>query len=269
MDGSLSTALILGAVALSEGIRVTPTGAVVLRRLLAGPWTPEEPLPLGRGFTLPSLASPFTVAVVVPPAQADADPPALVAALRDRVDAVGSSVRALRVLGAASLVLLVIGVPLLTARSGWFGLLAALGSLVLLAAAQAVLLHRALRRVGGGGRSAALTAAKVLWPFTTPRSAEILLDATVRGVPPLVVARALLHGDEFHRLVRPLAYDVVMDRDAADAATLRGLCDTTELRTIIAHPPEGATTFCPRCAAGYANSIRSCVECDMVPLVAA
>jgi hypothetical protein len=267
VDGSLSTALILGAVAMSEGIRVTPSGAVVMHRLLAGPWKHVEPLALGRGFTLPSVASPFTVAVVVSPVVADTDPRAQVTVLHERMAATRTLVTWLRLLGAVSATTLVVGVPWLTARAGWFGLVASLTALLALAVVQAWLIRHALRRLGSAKSIA--TAVRVLWPFTTPRSAELVLDAAVAGIPPLVAARALLREGEFRRTVRSLAYDVVHQRDAPEGDSLRALCDPDELRAIIADRPEESERYCPRCAAGYAPGIRECAECLTVPLVGA
>ena len=266
MDPSLSTGLILGAVALAEGIRATPADALVMHRVLAGPWTRTEPLPLGRGFTLPSVA-PFSVAIVAARRPLDGDPRAMVGVLRDRMAKAKVPIALLRVFGAASLAMLAIGVPLITARAGWFGLVASLAAVLLLSVVQAMMAYRALRQAAFA-RAALGASMRVLWPFTTPRSAEVVLDALASDMPPLVAARALMPDEEFGRAVRSLAYDLMHDREAADATMLRALCDPAELRAIVARAPDEDGWFCPRCGAGYAPRIGECRECEEVPLVA-
>ena len=173
----------------------------------------------------------------------------------------------LRVLGAASFVMLAIGVPLATARAGWFGLATSLVTVLVLSVVQALVVYRALSRAGFAG-AAFGASMRLLWPFTTPRSTEVLLDALVSDMPPLVAARALMPDEEFGRAVRSLSYDVMHDRDAADATMLRALCDPAELQAIVARSPGADDWFCPRCGAGYASRIRECHECEDVPLVA-
>jgi hypothetical protein len=237
----------------------------VIHRVLAGPWARTEPLALGRGFTLPSV-SPFTVAIVAPQRSFSGDPRAMVDVLRERMTHARVLVAILRVLGATSFAMLAIGVPLATARAGWFGLVASLAAVLVLSVVQALVVYRSMRRAGFE-RAASGASLRLLWPFTTPRSAEVLLDALVSDMPSLVVARALMPAEEFCRAVRSLAYDVMHDRDAVDATMLRALCDPAELHAMVARPPLEDAWFCPRCGAGYASRISECGECQGVALV--
>ena len=268
MTDGVSTALILLAVALSEGIRLTPDGSIVVRRVLFGGWRRVEPLALGRGFTLPGAPTPFVLALVALPSVV---PPSGIrratTRLRARLRRARVSVALLRALGAVSLLVLVLGVPLATARSGWWGLAVSLATMLALALAQSVVLYAATRRAGGSRGRSAKNAIRVLWPFTTPRGAELLLDQVIDGTPPLVVARALLVPAAFADAVRPLAYDVLHARAEADGELLRALCGVEALEGIVSARPAEADRYCPRCASGFQPGIAECSECEAVPLV--
>lgn len=269
MSDGVSTALILLAVALSEGIRLVPAGAVVMRRVFWGEWHRTDPLELGRGFAMPAVAIPFVVAVVVPAAEVPRYGVVRAASrLHARLRRVRLALTFLRALGAASMLVLAFGIPYATYRSGWWGLIVSLGAVLVLAAVQAALSFSAVRRSGCDARSGFRSAIRVLWPFSTPRSAEYVLEQVVAGVPPLVAARALLPDMEFDRMVRALAYDVLQrGRDDADATLLRRLCGTEQLRRIVDARPADAPRFCPRCAAGYESRVSECMDCGAVPLV--
>src|SRR5687768_2641214 len=62
-----STVLILAAITWLDGVRRVHADALVLRRVLGGPWTVAKPVDAGRTWRLVAWWSPFTLGLVIPP----------------------------------------------------------------------------------------------------------------------------------------------------------------------------------------------------------
>jgi hypothetical protein len=269
MNEGLSTALILAALTTFEGVRQVPHEAIVLRQALAGPWRHVQPLRFGRSFALPAAGVPLFVSIVVRPGDNGLAVSRVATRLRARLRRVGKIVAALRVLGLCSLGVLIGGLPYLTGRSGVWGLLVCLATLLVLSVAQAAGTYAGMRRAGATVRISAQTSARVLWPFSTPWAAGHVLQQAVAGAAPAIAAHVMLENADFRKLVRPMAYDVLRNSAGIGGEALRALCGTETLRSIVRTPPEHEANFCPRCASGYEHRVLECMECEGVPLVGA
>src|SRR2546422_11334719 len=90
-------------------------------------------------------------------------------------------------MGAAELVVLVLGLPLALQRFGALGFFVALGAVVLLCLTIFTALFFSARSLGRRWR----WAFPFLSPFAAPKAAEALLEEAGGGGPPPVVGRAL------------------------------------------------------------------------------
>jgi hypothetical protein len=272
-----STVVILAAITWLDGLRRVPDGALVLQCVLHGPWTvaDEEPDPR---WQLVSWWSPLQLALVVPrggvvpgvdaPRQALTDD-----ALAERLSRSRYLIATLRVLGAVTIVGIVLGIPGAVARSGAWGFFVALLGVLLLSFVTWVVVAVSMKRDGRSWRRAMGIAAPLLYPFTTPRAAELVLAEAIAGAPPIVVARQLLGRAGFLAWVRPHAYDALRGRaKPIDAATLTSLLGRPSLTAIVGATPaqcEPGEGYCPRCARTYRPGTPTCAHCDGLRLVAA
>jgi len=260
------TAGILAIVALSEGIRVVPRGAIVLERP-RGRWRIAHIFELGSGMHLVSWCIPWTLPAVV--TEADVEPGearSRAAALPERIALVDRHVTALRIVGALILIVLIAG--LLYAASHWsgIGLLAALAVLLALSIAQALLTRSALARLGESHRTT--DALRMLWPFSGPRAPQLVLERAIAGVPPLLAARTLVEQGEMLRSMRERVFDAVRGEHDAESAELLALYDRADLERFLATPVAGdGEPFCPRCASIYRAGSSLCGDCDGIALV--
>jgi hypothetical protein len=201
------TSAILAFLLWVEGLRRVPAGALVLRRLLAGPWRAGALAPNG-GPSAVAWWPPLTLSLVVPPADGP-DGDAVAARLASRLGRALPLVGVLRVLAGAALLALVVGVPVAARRYGAYGLLAGVAGLLALTLACATVAFVAFRRLGAGRAAAVRLGAPLAWPISAPSAPERLLAYAVAGAPPVAVAAALLPAAHFARWVRPFAYDAL------------------------------------------------------------
>jgi hypothetical protein len=269
-----STALVLAAITWLDGIRPVQADALVLRRVLGGPWTVATPADAGRTWRLVAWWSPFTLGLVIPPggtAGVDAAAEGTDEAIATRIAHCRRILVALRALGMVGLAVLVVGLPAAAARFGAWGFVAALGAVLLLSVATSITTLRALTRLGCGWHDAARTAAPLLWPFSAPHAYEVVLAHAVAGAPPLLVARRLLGVAGFGSWIRPQAYDALRgDVRSSDATTLATLIGPSDLAAIVSSPPAhcgAGECYCRRCARVYRAGTDACAECGGLRLV--
>jgi len=248
------TIVFLALLTLIEGVRRVPRGSVVLHRVLSGQWTVEPP-EAGELVRLLAWWSPLMSAIVLAPREkyprTDADVV--------RVRSLYTALFDLRVLGIVELVALVLGVPFALQRFGALGFLVALGAVLLLCLTIFAALAFSAHGLGKPWRAALRWALPYMSPFAAPRAADVLLEETLREVPPSVVTRALLPGDAFLRWVRPIVYDARNGREV-DGRLLEGL-NLNELGVSLASQ-NGSGMWCPRCGATFVQG-ESCSECDI------
>ena len=277
MDWGATAAL--AAIAWTNGVQRVPAGAVVLRRVLGGPWAPLAVDVRRTRWQVVGWWAPLTASLVL---RAGATGAPLTVAwarrLERRVEArlrrARPFVRALRVMGALELASLVFGVPWGATRFGVWGLAGGVAAVLLLATITAATALLALRRTGVAWKTAARAALRLLSPFGAPRAADVLLERVVRDAPPELVARAVLPREAFASFIRPRAFDATR---AARPATgedggrvLRTMIGAEFLAAVVAAPPlerRDGEAYCPRCAALYDAGVRACGDCDGVALV--
>jgi hypothetical protein len=165
----------------------------------------------------------------------------------------------LRILGVVELLALVVGVPFALRRFGALGFFAALGVVLVLCLTIFTALAFSARGLGKPWRAALGWAFPYLSPFAAPRGAEVLLEETLRDVPPSVASSALLPADAFLRWVRPLAYDARNGREV-DRRLLEGLNLNALGASLTSH--NGPGMWCPRCGATFVQG-EACSECDI------
>jgi len=252
---SLLTAGILAVVALSEGVRVVPFGALVLERPF-GRWRIARTFELGSGMHLVSWCIPYTLPALLSSAPIH-DVAGETGRVRERFATVESRVRTTRVFGGLILLVLVVGLPYSASHWSGLGLLGALALLLGLSVAQMLTTRTALRDLGepAGG------AWRLLWPFSAPRAPQMLQERAFAGFSPTLVAHALLDDDDFLRSMRPLVYDAT--HTLASSSDILALYDRATLRAFIERPvAEDGQPYCPRCAALYRAGTARCSDCD-------
>jgi hypothetical protein len=272
------TVVLLAAVTWLDGVRRVPAGALVLRRMLADRWTVAESADPERTWRLVSWWSPFTLALVVPPGgiatSAGSPGEPTDDALAARLTRSGRALLALRVLGASVLVGIVIGIPAAVARFDSWGFAAGVAAVLLLALATAGAASCVVRALGHPWRRATRIAAPLLWPFSAPRAAEVVLEHAIAGAPPLMVARRLLGAAAFASWIRPQAYDALRGEGSTheDAAAVLTLVGRSGLAAIVQTAPahcEPGEAYCARCARVYRAGTASCAHCQAVALARA
>jgi hypothetical protein len=225
---------------------------------LFGPWSVGPPEP-GERLRLLSWWSPLMSTIVLAPRQkyrrTDAD------AVRTQLEGreLYTALFDLRILGVVELLALVVGVPFALRRFGALGFFAALGVVLVLCLTIFTALAFSARGLGKPWRAALAWAFPYLSPFAAPRGAEVLLEETLRDVPPSVASSALLPADAFLRWVRPLAYDARNGREV-DRRLLEGLNLNALGASLASH--NGPGMWCPRCGATFVQG-EACSECDI------
>jgi hypothetical protein len=269
-----STVVILAAVTLLDGVRRVPEGALVLRRVLMGEWAvvDREAEP---GLRLVSSWSSFTLPLIIPSGGIpDADTPreSTDDALDARLVRARRVMALLRLLGAAVVLSIILGVPAAIARFDAWGLAASLAAVMFLSTVTAIVVACTMRSSGRSWRRAMRIAAPLLYPFSAPRAAELVLGYAVAGTAPLMVARSLLGATAFAAWVRPHAYDAMQGGALTqDPRGLVALIGQSGLAKIVGTPPALCATgerYCPRCARVYRADTTACPECQELPLVA-
>jgi hypothetical protein len=271
VSSATSAALLLAVVALSDGLRLLPAGAIVACRVLFGDWAVDRVNAEQRVRPrLITWCSPLALPVVLHGGvESSLSLGRRLTRFRARMRRTRSLVGALRLGGVLILTTLIGGVPWLTARWGVWGFLLGLSALLWLCLVQGVTAMVAFRRAGVGVTRALLTTVKYLWPFTGPRAAEDVLHQVARDVPPLILLRELLPGDAFGHFVRPLLFDaVVRGAQTPAVAELRAHLGAASVASIVNEPPRqrDGDAFCPRCGASFSRRAGPCSDCAEVEL---
>lgn len=258
-----STASLLAAVVLLEGLRRVPPGALVLRAGLTRQW---EPVALEPGLRVVSWFAPVSSTVILP-VQLEAAPPDA-ADFSERLRRIRLFALLLTALGWLSLVSLVLGLPLAAAHFGGWGFLLAAAGLMLLAIMVTGFTTWGLSRTNMRFTAALRASLPLLSPFASGRAAEVLLEGATRGVSSLRVARTLMPETTFVRWVRPRVFDAER-RKAEDPELTLVLSPAERVGFLNAIPAEevGGASFCPRCGHAYDRESGSCPDCnvDLVP----
>jgi hypothetical protein len=273
VDSASTAAAFFALIALSDGLRLLPAGAIVVSRMALGEWVVTwgaAPHPATGGLRLITWCSPLLLPAVL----SDAADPSLapsrrVARFRARMRRTRSYVAALRVGGILTLAALIAGIPWLTSRSGIWGLLVGVSLVLWLCVAQTVVAIAAFRRTGLTRGTAMLASVKFLWPFSAPRAAEEVMGRAIAGAPSLVVLHELLPSETFRRFARPLLFDaVVRGEQSGQVADLRGFLGESEVALIMNGPPVSpdGDAYCPRCGASFYRVARFCSDCPGVEL---
>jgi hypothetical protein len=273
LDSASTAGVFLAVIAVADGLRLLPAGAIVVSRIAFGDWSVawvNPDLRTGGQLRLITWCSPLLLPQVLG-GTADAAMPLgrRLARFRKRARRTRSYVAALRIGGILTLAALVIGIPALTARSGIWGLLFGVAVVLGLSVMQAVLATAALRRTGASIGRAMLWSAKYLWPFSAPRAAEDVMSRVTAGVPPLILLGELLPPETFRRFARPLLFDaVVRDEQTEGVAALRAHMGESQVAEILSGPPSerDGDAFCPRCEASFYRGAHFCSDCAGVEL---
>jgi hypothetical protein len=256
-----STVGVLAVVVLLDGLRKVPVEAVILRSVLGGPWYPVDSSGLRPGWRIVSLWPPICRHIVLSRRVESLDPPNVVG----RLHALGWSAPALTALGWLSLGALVLGVPIAAARFGGWGFVGGAAITELVAVVSAVIAFAALRRLDFPRSAAARRAAVLLSPFAAPRAGELVLEAAVEDLQPVVVLRSLLSDAAFDAWLRPRAYDAIQGNPDS---MLRADLAREPLAVVVgARPPGVSGLYCPRCGQSYRDGAAACAGCEGVGLV--
>lgn len=275
-----SSVAILALLMGMEGVRSVPPGALVLRRMLVGPWRvlPQDPYGAGgwRGWRLVALWPPFAMPLILPRRDGPDHQDWMLAppSVRQALHCTRRQRALLRVLGGAVVIATVLGVPWALMRFGAWGFVGALGTVFVLALGSSILATVCLRRLGAPWRDALRLSRPFLSPFSAPRAAETVLHYTIRELPPLVAAHTLLDSATFAHWVRPAAYDAL---HPPATMTTPGTRDSVEivlgrdlLTAAVATPPPGVRPgeqYCPRCASVFREGVQDCTDCGAIALV--
>lgn len=270
MLNSVATAAILYGITFAEGLRQLPADAIVLRRLAFGHWRFVRRVEIGAGLRLVSWCLPVSLPLVMLRESSSASGAEIlerVEQMRARIAETRLWLGILRILGLLTLLLLVLGVPVVVERNGLFGLVLGVVVLLELTLVQAIWAGWLLKRLGASGRSVATASLKLLNPFAVQRAPEVVLARIVADVPALAAAHELLGEEEFVRAFRPLLYDALYGDASRDAVTFLA---EERVGSLLRTPPPGQTNgaFCPRCESQFAIRAGFCADCGVVPLIA-
>jgi hypothetical protein len=263
----LSTVAVLAAVLWLDGWRRLPDDALVVRRVLFGPWRVAAPSARLGSFAFlawwPPLVIPYVVGTATPDSQPRWTFDVGVARATRRLHRVRWDVGVVRFLGAFLVFWIALVIPLLTARSGVEGLVRGIASAFLLAATVAVLTMNALRSLGLRWRRAVRRAVPLFSPFGASRAPEIVIDAAMMDVGPLAMLRALQGDEAFRSWLRPFAYDELHGRQAWPAT---GALPRAVLEHAVAAPDASTERYCARCGRTYRHDVTICSDCADTPL---
>lgn len=260
-------------IAVSDGLRLLPAGAIVVCRLAFGDWSVAWPSAGGHDASrlrLVTWCSPLLLPVVAAVA-ADASLPLRrrVVRFRARMRRTEAYVAVLRIGGVAILVALIAGIPWLTARSGAWGLLLGISLVVSLCVLQTVIAIGAFRRTGATFGRAAVASVRYLWPFSAQRAAEDVLHRAAADVPQMILMHELLPPETFRRFARPSLFDAIVRHEARhEVAMLRGHLGEALVAEIVNRPPSDGDgdAYCPRCGTNFYRGARFCSDCSGVEL---
>ncbi|HEY7505826.1 MAG TPA: hypothetical protein VH700_17130 [Gemmatimonadales bacterium] len=253
---------VFAALVLLEGLRRVPAGALVLTGSGPGGWRPQGEPELRPRWRLISWWSPVAPALLLPPLEGA--PLLQRGDIEARLHLVRRLAPWLTVSAAATLLALIFGLPVVTARFGAVGFLTGTAVVLALAVINGAAGRSALRRLGPAPHRARILA----WcsPFAAGRVLEGVFEAALTGASPAQAVRALAGETVFATWCRSRAYDVVFQ--GAEDPDLHAAADRATLEAIVASPPRagaGGVSFCPRCAATWRLHSDACPACA-VPL---
>jgi hypothetical protein len=263
----LATAGILAAVALLDGLRTVPAGAVVLRRFPWKTWHVAMVEGTRARLRLVGWWPPLSRSLVLPAGGAPERRGFEVAA---RLDRLRPWIRLLEAGGFVALIGLVLGVPLSTAWAGAWGLLGSVGALFAWALALAMVSAVVLARVGVPSRTAAGHVARLLSPFAAAGAAELVQERALAGASPVAAAESLLPAESFAVWIRPRAYDLARGRSRdPELDALHPRDHWERLVSAAPAPAGGGPAYCPRCGAWYREIAETCADCEGIALTPA
>ena len=273
MDSASTAAAFLAVIAVSDGLRLLPAGAIVVCRLAFGDWSVTWASAAGHAgsrLRLVTWCSPLLLPVVVA-VEADAPLPLRrrVVRFRARLRRTRGYVAVLRIGGAAILLALIAGIPWLTARSGAWGLLLGISLVVLLCVMQTVIAIAAFRRAGVAFGRGAVASVRYLWPFSAQRAAEDVMQRATSDVPQMILMHELLPPETFRRFARPILFDAIVRHEARhEVAMLRAHLGEALVAEIVNRPPSDrdGDAYCPRCGTSFYRGARFCSDCAEVEL---
>jgi hypothetical protein len=252
---------------LLEGLRRVPAGGLVIRRLGWSGWkSADEPEPRTR-WKLVSWWSPLAPALVLPPFSDVAKLSSV--ELANRLEIARRAAPWLAAAGGLTLIGLVLGVPLASARFGALGFFAGAGIVLALAITTALAGGWTLRRLRPGSPADRRQVLGWCSPFASGRVLEGVYHAALAGASPAQALRALAGEGVFAEWARPRAYDLVHGRSRDP--DLAAATDLARLKAIIATPPpmdSSAQSYCPRCAATWSVTRDSCPDCEVAARLA-
>jgi hypothetical protein len=255
----LPVAIILALMALADGVRQVPSRAIVARRVLTGPWQVVSEEDESSRWRLVSWWSPLSTTVVLAAADRTAGPAR--SEFTCRSSSVADHLKALRVVGAATLLVLVIGVPVAVRQMNALGFAYVLATLCVLVVVSFLVLAHGYRRLGYKGRRAV----HALSPFTAPRAGELLLQTVADGLSPVAVLCELLPPSRLAEHLRPRVYDARV-RHHHDVE-LESLVTQHEQAAILAPPDvppsDAALAYCPRCGVTWRKADVECTDCGV------
>jgi hypothetical protein len=254
-----TTVVTLAALMLLDDVRRVPQASMVLQRTLAGRWRAcmIEPKPVA----ILSWWSPLSTAVLLPVMDAQMGE-------RDRHPAerwrrVRWHARILAVLGAGIMIAIVAGLPILSARFGGGGFIAATAVILTLCLLTGLVGYASLVRLGKHRGAAARRALALCSPFAAPGAYGDLLQTVAVGAEPIRIAHWLMRPADFADWIRRRAWDAL--RGHADPE-LEAVLSRTELHAIVSRRPTrrdgSAVAICERCGATW-REIGDCPECGV------
>ena len=246
-----------------QGVRQLPEGTIVITLPTIGrSGSVGEPFALGRGFYVVSWFVPLWLPLILRPPTGET---ARMPVTRERIH-VGGRIQTLRVLGVLSACVLILGLPLAASRYGVWGFLAAAALLLTLCVAQGII-EAILRRGFGASRWEMVGAVlSSLWPFTAPLAAERVLAVSWGMFPRALLIRECLDEPTFAQFFRRELYDVSHGRAPGLDDDLRVAFKEYLTKATYRTPAPDAPRYCPRCGAGFNESVPSCTDCEDVPL---
>jgi hypothetical protein len=261
LESSGSAIALLALLYVFQGVRHLAPGTIVLAHSPFSGWQLVEPFALGRGFHVVGWFIPLTLPLVLAPRDGVVDDGR---GAKARVDDLGAELMILRPAGIASALLLALGLPLATARSGLWGFLAAFIVLLTLCLFQGVVEAVVRRRLGSSWPEVIGIVVASLWPFTAPLAAERVLAQQMVAVPRAAIVRGLVSDAAFADAYRRELYDEAHGRVPDVPADLRPAL-RSHLATAV---PRAALPglHCPRCGAGFVGDVKACTDCEDVPL---
>jgi hypothetical protein len=256
-----------------DGLRRVPAGAFVLRRILFGKW---EVVPLREGYGMVSWWPPLTTTVILAPEPRRTGGPlkglprdlGVAQSLADRRTESPRGTGLLHALGLLGLVTLVVVVPTGMRWWGGLGFLASLAAVILLSGLIAALSFYVSKPLGLSTRERVFFSLPRLNPFAAPAAGEALLERSLAGANPFLVARALMEQEDFLGWIRPTAYDIVHGEEVDGAEALLEVSRENELKELVNVRPARVAAhskWCPRCGSEFEPAISSCSSCE-IPL---